>query len=390
MSQQTPQTGTDPRGAFGSPLPPPTSGAPQDVPAAQGSLPPPLPPRPYAPGPYPPPPPRPRRRFVLVTLLILAIVGLAISMLLNLVLLVSGTVLSEDSGREVTLTSGSASQRVAVIPVTGLIDDSCATRFARFMDRAQKDNSIKAVVIQVDTPGGTVTASDNIYHRIELFKQARHGVPVVVSMGGMATSGGYYVACAGDTIFAQYTTLTGNIGVLMPRYNLSKLAKTWGVEETTIVSTGARYKNAGAMLKPDDELETKYFQDLIDDAFSRFKTVIKQGRGTKLSSKPEEVASKVDEIANGKVYMAEQSKALGLIDQIGYLDDACQAAATAAGLKNPTVVRFENPPSLMDLLSSRSGSGQAQVSSSGLTIHLGQDVLSGAARPSLLYLWQGN
>ena len=394
MSQQTPPTGTDPSGAFGSPLPPPVTGVSQDSSATWGSAgsagsgPPPLPPRPYALGPYPPPPPRPRRRFVLITLLILAIVGLAVSLLLNLVLLSTGTLLSDHTGREVTLTSGSDTQRVAVIPLTGLIDEPCATRFARFMDRAQKDASIKAIVIQVDTPGGSVTASDNIHHRIELFKQARHGVPVVVSMGGMATSGGYYVACAADHIFAQYTTLTGNIGVLMPRYNLSKLAKTLGVEETTIVSTGARFKNAGAMLKADDELETKYFQGLIDNAFARFKTVIRQGRGAKLAQKPEELTAKVDKLANGKVYMADESLALGLIDQIGYLDDACQFAANSASLKNPTVVRFENPPSLMDLLSSRSGSTEAQISNGGVTIHVGQDVLGGASRPGLMYLWQ--
>lgn len=390
MSQQTPPTGTDPRGAFGSPLPPPGIGAPQDSSGASGLVPPPLPPQPSAQGSYPPPPPRPRRRFVLVTLLIMAIVGLAISLLVNLALLSSGTLLSDHSGREVTLTSGSSTQRVAVIPVTGLVDDSCATRFGRFMDRAEKDSSIKAIVIQIDTPGGTVTASDDIYHRIELFKQARHGVPVVVSMGGMATSGGYYVACAADHIFAQYTTLTGNIGVLMPRYNLSQLAKKIGIEETTIVSTGARYKNAGAMLKPDDALETKYFQELIDDAFARFKTVIKQGRGARLTDKPADLAKTVDELANGKVYMANQALAVHLIDQIGYLDDACQYAATTAGLKNPTVVRFENPPSLMELFSSRSGSGQAQISNSGVTIHLGQDALSGVSRPGLMYLWQGD
>lgn len=389
MSQQTPPTGNDPRGAFGSPLPAPATGVAQDSSAAWGSAPPPLPPRPFDVGPYSPPPPRPRRRIVLITLLILAIVGLGVSLLLNLVLLSTGVLLRDHTGREVTLTSGSASQRIAVIPLTGLIDERCATRFAKFMDRAQADGSIKAVVIQIDTPGGSVTASDNIHHRIEMFKQARQGVPVVVSMGGLATSGGYYVACAADHIFAQYTTLTGNIGVLMPRYNLSKLAETIGVKETTIVSTGARFKNAGAMLKSEDEVETRYFQGLIDNAFARFKTVIKQGRGAKLAKKPEELAAKVDELANGKVYMADESLALGLIDQIGYLDDACQFAASSASLKNPTVVRFENTPSLMEMLSSRSSSGEAQISDSGVTLHLGQDVLGGVSRPGLMYLWQG-
>ena len=161
------------------------------------------------------------------------------------------------------------------------------------------------MVFEIDSPGGTVTASDEIYNRIRRFKdEAPKRVPVVVSMGSLATSGGYYAACGADYVFAQPTTFTGNIGVLMPRYNFSKLMEKYGVEETTIVSTGAKYKNAGSSSSPRTSRGQEVHAATGRRAFTQFKQVVKNGRGSKLNGESEE-------IVNGKVYTAKEAKDLG-------------------------------------------------------------------------------
>src|SRR3712207_6602256 len=116
-------------------------------------------------------------------------------------------------------------------------------------------------------------------------------------MASLATSGGYYAACGADHVIAQPTTFTGNIGVLMPRYNFSKLMEKYGVEETTIVSSGARFKNAGSSFRPETPEEKQYMQELADSAFKQFKDVVTAGRSSKLKAN-------LEDIANGKVFTA--------------------------------------------------------------------------------------
>ena len=355
-------------------------------------------PMPYPPGGMPPPgyppgmgmmppPPPPRRsggagRAVFMTLLILV---LAFSVLLNLVLLI-GSMGGGATTQQHTIRTGKTTEKIAVVPLKGIIDSNSSTQFARFMEQAENDKSVKAIVIEIDSPGGTVTASDEIYNRIKSFK-AKKSVPVVVSMASLATSGGYYAACGADHVVAQPTTFTGNIGVLMPRYNFSKLMEKYGVEETTIVSSGAKFKNAGSSFRPETPEEKAYMQELADSAFTQFKKVVSQGRSSKLKGN-------IEDIANGKVYTANDALNLGLIDQIGYLDDAQTVAQTSAGLTNPTVVRYHDPPSLMDLfMSSRSnvtGVTLGQGPGGGaVNITVDANLLRELSTPRPLYLWRG-
>ena len=203
--------------------------------------------------------------------------------------------------RSVTLVEGASDNTVAVVPVEGLITEETAKQFDRFLTAAEKDKNVKAVVLEINTPGGSATASDEMYHRLDRFKtdtrDAGRTVPVVVSMGGMATSGGYYVACGADYIFAQPATMTANIGVIFPRFNVSELIKKYGVEETTIVASGCDFKNAGSMFKPEDEKGQAYLQGLVDATFTQFKKVVNDGRKSKL---PADTSG----IFNGRVYMA--------------------------------------------------------------------------------------
>ncbi len=334
-------SGPLPGGLYGSPAP---QGAYQSAPG--GYQPPPgwNPMGGYPPGMSPPamrPPGGWGRRALLAGVLF----ALGCSVFINFAMMASSAT-GGGSGQS-TVVSGNAHEEVAVIPVEGLIDGTMEARVERYLNRAQSDGNVKAVIFLVDSPGGSVTASDEIYKRIRKFK-ADKNLPVVIAMRGLAASGGYYIACAGDYITAERGTLTGNIGVLMPRFNISKLMEKYGVEESTIVSKGTIYKNAGSMFKPGNDRDDAYFQDIIDSAFSQFKGVIEEGRKGRLKAN-------LADIANGKAYLAPQALAYGLIDEIddtGYLDAAIKYAARQSNLEKPTVVEYHETPTFVQRLMS--------------------------------------
>jgi protease-4 len=333
------------------------------------------------------PPPRPRGGFTRAIFTTLATTVFGISLLLNLYLLVFTGLTSSHPPKETTIVEGDPKQKVVIVPiVNSMMLEAQAQEFDTMIDLADKDGDVKAVVLQIDTPGGEVTAADEMYHRMVVFKAAHPSVPVVVSMGGMATSGGYYAACSGDYLLAQPTTLTGNIGVLMPQYNLSKFAEKWGIEDTTLHSTGADYKTAGDWLKPPNPQDTEYLLGIIDSAFVQFKSVVVAGRGNRLTQ-PMSV------IADGKAYTAADALKLGLVDQIGYLADAYNYAGNKAGLKNMTVVRYEQPSTLIEMLFSsksmlpgRSASSSVQING----VQIDAEHLGDLLKPRLLYLWRGD
>jgi protease IV len=396
----------DPRGAFNPPTPPGAPGVPQPAPMGaplpphmmSSNLPPqmnqmppnmmpqmPPPPNFMMPPPmFMPPPPKQGGGFARSIFTVLATTILGLSLTLNVYLILTSVFVGGSSGlREGTVADGDPTQKIAIIPLIGLIDQEASQQFDRFMRTAQEDEHVKGIVIHVDSPGGTVSASDEIYHRIQDFKLRKPNTPVVVSQAGLAASGGYYVSCAADYILAQPTTLTGNIGVLMPRYNVSKFLDEHGVEETTITSTGATYKNAGSMFKPTDPVHDKYLQDLADKAFDQFKTVVRNGR--KYTSK------EVNDAANGKIYTATDALQLKLIDKIGYLEDAYKEVATRATLSNPTIVRYQNPPTFFDILSSQStvpNRGAAtNININGIKVD--SKGIADLMTPRLMYLWRG-
>jgi protease-4 len=331
---------------------------------------------------YPPAPPH-KGSFARAIFMTLATSIFGLSIALNVYLLIlSGFAGGAESPRRTTILSGDPRQTVAVVPVNGLIDDDAVNRFERAIRTIEADQDIKALVLEVDTPGGTVTASDQIYHRILRLKQDRK-LPVVVAMGSLATSGGYYLSCAADEIVAQRTTITGNIGVLLPRYNLSKLAEKHGIEDTSLASTGATFKNAGSMLKPETPEERAYWLGLIDDAFATFKQVVASGRSAKLKAPMEEVA-------NGKAYTASQSLQMGLVDYVDYPSFAYDRAAALAGLTNKHVVRFETRPTLLESLGLGASLKAANnLTINGVNINLDKAWLEELMTPRPMYLWRG-
>ena len=225
-------------------------------------------------------PPRRRAGGVLLVLFLLLLAVLAGSLLMNLLLILASPFDSERRVRE-KFYSGqrTGTQKVVIVSVSGVILGGEGGFVKRQIDQAAKDKSVKAVVLRVNSPGGTVSASHYYYHHLrKLATEARS--PIVVSMGGETASGGYYVSMAvgptPDTIFAEPTTWTGSIGVIIPHYNLGGLLENWGVKEDSVSSD--RLKNMGTFARPMTQEERQIFQSLVDESFARFKDVIKQAR----------------------------------------------------------------------------------------------------------------
>jgi protease IV len=330
---------------------------------------------------YFPPPPR-GGGFVRAIFVTLALVIFGFSLIANVYLLMltglSGSFTGGEYGtRTNVIQAGDPAQKVAVIPIAGMIDAQMAERFERLINQVEADRNIRALVLEVDTPGGTVTASDQIYNRILKFK-AEKNVPVVTSMGAMATSGGYYVACATDDIVAQPTTLTGNIGVVMQRFNFSGTMEKLGVEDASITPDEAGFKNVGSPFRPETPEGTAYLREFADDFHTRFKTIVSTGREGKLQAT-------IEKVSDGKAYTAGQAMRLGLVDRLGYPADAYEQAAKLAGLSRMMVVRYQQQPSLLETFGLRPGFARGQ----GMDLKLDSRILDEVTTPKAMYIWRG-
>ena len=291
-------------------------------------------------------PPRKRTSALGALLLVLLLLGFGASVVLNVVLLMGGALGTGNKVQEKFFSHERyGGQKIAIISIQGAIF-SGEGFVKRAIDQAAEDEDVKAIVLRVNSPGGTITGSDYIYHHLSKLAE-ESDVPIVVSMGGLAASGGYYVSMAvGETpesIFAEPTTWTGSIGVIIPHYNAAELLKGWGVAEDSI--TSHRLKNMGSFARTMSEEEREIFQQLVDEGFKQFKDVIKKGR-PKL--KPEAL----DKLATGQVFTATQAKEAGLVDRIGFIEDAIDRAIELAGLDEDDVcvVKYEPEPTLAGIL----------------------------------------
>ena len=297
-----------------------------------------------------PPPPRRRRSVFGVFFVLMLLLALGISLFTNMALIGSG-ILGVDSESRVKEKFFShqrhSDNKIAILSVEGTIIDGSGF-VKKQIDQAAKDENVKAIVLRVNSPGGTITGSDYILHHLRELKKERE-IPIVVSMGGIAASGGYYVSMAvgdqPDSIFAEPTTWTGSIGVVIPHYDLSKLLNDWGVSQDSIASH--RLKTMGSFAKPMTEEERKIFQTLVDDSFTRFKDIIKEGR-----PRFKENHESLDKLATGQIFNAQQALENGLIDKIGFLEDAVDRAIEIAALdpENVSVVEYQREVSLASLL----------------------------------------
>jgi len=222
-------------------------------------------------------------------------------------------------------------KKVGVVKVEGIIVDSKQTidQIGRYLD----DASIAAVVLRVDSPGGVVGAAQEIHDEVKRLAAQK---PVVVSMGSVAASGGYYIACPARKIFANEGTITGSIGVVMEITNLEGLFQ-WMKVKNIVIKSG-EFKDAGSPYRDMTPKERQYLQGIVDNLHAQFENAVAKGRNLS----PE----KVHELADGRIYTGTQAKDLGLVDEIGSMNDAINEAGEQGGIKGkPRVVWPPRRPS---------------------------------------------
>lgn len=232
------------------------------------------------------------------------------------------------------ITSGSG-QRVALVEVKGVI--TASEDVVRQLKQHRKNKSIKAIILRIDSPGGGVVASQEIYEEVK--KTRDEGKPVVASMGSLAASGGYYVACGASRIVANPGTLTGSIGVIAEFLQLEEALNKLGVGVKTIKS--GKLKDSGSMTRKMTDEDARYFQQLMDDVHRQFIAAVESERNL---DHDQTLA-----LADGRVFTGAQAFELGLVDTIGTLEDAIMIAAELAGISGePSVVRERKRKPWMD------------------------------------------
>jgi protease-4 len=311
-----------------------------------------------APPPAPPAPPSGGGRGWLIALSIVGGLVLACAILplglFALLLAAGGTtttagVALPPARWEETTVEGAGRDRVVIVDVTGVIGapaDLFSIQLSQEallsqIRQAREDSQVKAVVLRVDSPGGGVVASSELHS--ELVKLRDAGKPLVVSMGGTAASGGYYISAPADRIYANADTLTGSLGVILSLTNLEETYEKIGIR--SYVYKSGELKDIGSATREPTAEEERILQAIVDEAYEGFVRVIVEGRGL-----PED---EVRRIADGRIYTGTQAQALGLVDEIGNLDAAIAGARELAGLETALVVRYTQSSSLRALLASR-------------------------------------
>ncbi len=264
-----------------------------------------------------------------------------------------------------TTVSGKGKEKVLLIAVTQLITTAPArglfgvdqrpnvlARVREELERAEKDARVRAVVVRINSPGGTVTASDTLFHELAEFRR-RTGRPLIAHIGDVGTSGAYYAALAADEIIASPTSVTGSIGVILMGVNLSGLMQKLGIQNQTLKS-GA-FKDAGSPLKPMSEEERALLTTLLHSMHQRFLANVRERR-------PQMSEAALHQVSDGRVVIADEAVALGLVDGVGYLEDAIARARERAALKQARVVVYRRPSQYAENIYSLSAwSGGASV-----------------------------
>ncbi|MDO5565980.1 MAG: signal peptide peptidase SppA, partial [Planctomycetia bacterium] len=292
-----------------------------------------------------------------------------------------------------------SAHKVAILPIEGVIEGKEDGFVRKSIKQALEDERVVGIVLRINSPGGTMSGSDYYHYLLKDLKSERD-IPIVVSMGGMAASGGYYISTVGDKIYAEPSTLTGSIGVIIPLYNAAELCKKLGVSSTAI--TSGAMKGMGDFTKPMSAEEKVIWQNLVDTSYEQFLNVIKEGRpifATPVDKKDKQASDKTEsktdtsktepkdskskdestatpaqkeskaepkkdsapvksdadlrKIADGRIYSAQDALKLGLIDKIGFLDDAVREVIKLAKVEEDStqVVRYQNPTGFAALLS---------------------------------------
>lgn len=281
--------------------------------------------------------------------------------------------------------SGWISDRIAMIEVSGILMNAHEPEFfsegehpvslmLENLNAAAADDRVKAVVLRINSPGGTVTASDTLYEEIKGFRK-RTGKPVVAYFQDVAASGAYYLACAADEIIAQRTTVTGSIGVIMQMVDLSQTMAKLGIEADAIKS--GPFKDAGSPLREMKSDERALFQGLVDNFYSQFVGVVCEGR-------PKLTRDQIVKLADGRVYSADQALEAGLIDRIGTLQEAIEAAKSRAKINKAITVRYVRPMTWVPNVYAQSPAPKTGTNVNIFNVNL---PFLWTKRPTFMYIW---
>jgi len=288
--------------------------------------------------------------------------------------------------KEFTL-EGSGVDRILLIPVNGLISDmpkkgligtspSLVEQVVLQMNKAEKDKRIKAVLFKINSPGGTITASDLLYHEILSFKE-KTGAKITVSMMDIATSGAYYMSLPADVIFSHPTTVTGSIGVIFLQPKVSGLMNKIGLGVD--VKKFGKNKDMGSPFRDSSEEEQKLMQNAVNDFGERFIRLVQKHR------KPEKQA--LAEIATARVFLADEALKLGLIDKIGYLSDAVKETKKLAGVpEDARVVVYRRTEFPEDNYYNIAGVASEGLNYSAINLEILDSLI---LKTGFYYLWPG-
>lgn len=266
---------------------------------------------------------------------------------------------------ETTVEDGNSSEKIAVIEISGVITQSpvanlfeepqldMTTSIINKLERAKNDENVKAVILDIDSPGGEVYASELIYNKIIEVKD--EGKYVISLFRSMAASGGYYIASPSDHIVASETTITGSIGVKIETQDLKGLYEKLGIETYSIVNSEGNLKIAGEDLGDSESEAYKSYQKILDDIYNQFVGVVSEGRDM--------TRAEVVKLADGRVYSGKNAKEIGLVDSIGYFEEAVDEAKTLINNNDATVVRYTNYDSYVSELGFKINSQLSKLNS---------------------------
>jgi protease-4 len=242
---------------------------------------------------------------------------------------------------------GRGEKKILLLDISGVISEkrestglglrqkaSLVDRLKEELQKAEGDSAIVGAIIRINSPGGSVSATDIIHHELMTYKKERN-VRIVACLTGVATSGAYYIASAADEIIAHPTSITGGIGVIAMKFTIEKLLSKIGVEEETIKS--ADKKDLWTPFRPSTPEERLIMQRIIDTFHERFVHVVYEGR------RPHLTKEEIDSLADGRIFAADQALGAKLVDRVGYLDDAVERMKASLKVKDARVITYHRP-----------------------------------------------
>jgi protease-4 len=280
--------------------------------------------------------------------------------------------------------SGLFWDKVAIIDVDGLIVDAReeglfgsgenpTSTFVEKLAKARQDDNVKAIILRINSPGGGVTASNIMHQELLRFKRLKKA-PVIALIEDVGASGGYYLASGADEIMADPTALVGSIGVIVQTLSFAGTMQKLGIDAHAIVS--GPYKDMGSPLKPLEEKDRVLLQEIVNDYYGRFLTVVHEGR-------PKLDRDKVKELADGRIYTSDQALANGLIDSQGDMHEAIRLAKQKAHITKAKVVIYHRPLGYRGSVYAASGVPQINL------VNISAADLAYLCRPQFMYLWTG-